>query len=163
RERIGLAVVALANRVLRVEEADPGDADELRAALARVRTTLSLGLELVCDGDVRRGPAALGSIALVRLFRAAHSLGVDLARGARGRANALGPERLVPPLVDVFRALGGPRPLYAPALDGARRPEFRPFQSLGEVQRTAAALDEAAAAAEVTRMLGLEPRMLPAT
>ena len=61
----------------------PGDLDVVRELSARVRDTLSLGLEHAAAGDVGRGRAILAQTGLVELFGVGFSLTLDLARRAK--------------------------------------------------------------------------------
>ncbi len=137
RDRIAEALLSLGNRALAADRVSPDDTEAARHSLDDLRWRLSLGLEYVCGGDVARGPAALAGIALMRLARLGHSMGLDLHRallplqregklGARlGAAN-----RLDPPLRQQVEALLRLRPRYFDAASGEAR-AIRTLEELG--------------------------------
>jgi hypothetical protein len=134
---LSTALVALLNRVMVADRVDPVDLDEVRETTARVRDTLSLGLDHLAGGDPVRATALLAHVSLMDLFRVGYSLTLGPAR----RARALEREGVIDPNVD---AMLGPRPLYPRALDAEPMGGERPFRTVGDLRRVEAYLDEVA-------------------
>jgi len=161
-DELRFALVSLTNRVLAADRVSPGDDDHVATTLQRLAATLDLAIEHLAAGDDERGAAALRSIPLVRLFRTGvtligkvRRLALALARGGpfgrRGIALAETDDAAV--LEAVTRA----RPLYPRLLDDPPGAGERPFQSLADVARAAAAVERAAAAQAMLRGIGLTP------
>ena len=170
-ERLQGELMMLTNRVMSAERVEPGDLEALPGVLGGVVATLDLGLEFLA----RRGPdlvgqavAALGSVALLRIFRVGFSLTLKLKHAAdtlSGRGwVTLVPGRLTlldSPLREILRALREPHPLYSLALEGGAAETTRPFATLADLARAARALEEAAAIGPFLRDgLGVAPRLL---
>jgi len=162
-EELRFALVALTNRVLAADRIAPGDDDAVTATLQRLAATLDLAIERLAPGDDARGAAALRSISLVRLFRS----GVTLIGKARRLALALvrggpfGRQGIALAEADdaaVLDALTRPRPLFPRLLDEPPAAGERPFRSLPDLARAAAAVERAAAAQAMLRGLGIEPQ-----
>jgi hypothetical protein len=125
------ALVVLLNRVLSADRVALAEPDVVRAAVVRARDTLSVGLEYLTDAQVERAPAVLAGVALHRVFRAGHSLTLELRRlASQLRARGVDDPDLDPLLA--------PRPELPGALDQPPRAGSRPFRSLDDVRRTAA-------------------------
>ncbi len=141
-ERLQGHLMVLVNRVMAAERVPLSDMTGAQAALSRAVGYLDLGLEYLSKGDVARAGRALETVALERIFRVGLSLTLQLGRLGRtlydkGRVRA--PHIMLDPPFEAFlEALRLPRPLFA--LDG----EARPFRTLVEVARAAAAVEEAA-------------------
>ncbi len=141
RERISQALLSLANRALAADRVSPGDTEAVQASLNDLHWRLSIGLEQICKGDLSRSGAALSGIALIRLARVGHSLGLDLHRALLPlqRAGKLGPRpgnaaRLDPPLRHQVEALLRPRPRFLDDKTGQTR-AFRGLSDLKESRR----------------------------
>ncbi|HEX2574137.1 MAG TPA: DUF6178 family protein [Polyangia bacterium] len=172
-ERLQAELMLLTNRVMSAEQIEPDDLEALPGVLRRVVATLDLGLEFLG----RRGPdlvgqavAALGSVALVRIFRVGFSLTLKL-RHAADTLSGRGWVTLVPgrltlldtPLREILGALREPRPLYSLALEGGAAEATRPFATLADLARAARTIEEAAAIGPFLRDgLGVAPRLLAA-
>jgi hypothetical protein len=133
---LSTAIVGLLNSVLVADRVDAGDLDVVRELSARVRDTLSLGLEHVATGDVGRGRAILAQTGLVELFGVGFSLTIDLAR----RAKALDQPTTFDPTVD---SLLQPRPMFPCALDPSPLAGERPFRTVADLRTVEAYLAEA--------------------
>jgi hypothetical protein len=162
-EELRFALVALTNRVLAADRIAPGDDDAVAATLQRLAATLDLAIERLAPGDDDRGSAALRTIPLVRLFRA----GVTMIGKVRRLALALlhhgpfGRQTLAlaePEDAAVLESLARTRPLYLRLLDQPPATGERPFQSLADLARAAAAVERAAAAQAMLSGLGVEPQ-----
>jgi len=189
--RLFHAMTLLANYALGADRVMPGDLPAVEAGARRAAGTLSLGLEYVAAGDVVRGREALATISLRRLFRVGASLGWQLSALARALAKSgrIGRSRGRWDLLDethaaVWDALLGPghRPEHALMLDqggpaaaspgeawraspGTAQPgaQRRPFASVADIRRTAAAIAEVQLAADLSHdALRLDPGKLPA-
>jgi len=115
---------------------NPGDLDAVREVSARVRDTLSLGLEHAAGGDVDRGRAIVAHTGLVELFGVGFSLTVDLGR----RARALDRGGLVDPTVDPLLER---RPMFPCALDPSPIAGERPFRTVADLGTVEAYLTDA--------------------
>ncbi len=124
--RLAASLVALLNRVLVADLVDPADLDLVRETTARVRDTLSLGLDRLSGGDVAAAAAIVGRLPLGDLFRVGWSLVADLAQ----RARALDRADVIDPNLDPLLA---PRPLFPAALDPTPTAGARPFRSTADV------------------------------
>jgi Family of unknown function (DUF6178) len=126
-------LIALLNRVLAADRISPSDLDAVGAATARARDTLSLGLEVLAEGDVSRGRTVLLQLGMVDLFRVGFSLSIELRRTAkRLRAAGVDDPDLLPLLP--------PRPEFPCALDDAPTAGQRPFRTREDLRRVAARL-----------------------
>jgi hypothetical protein len=166
-EELRFALVALTNRVLAADRVAPGDDDAVAATLQRLAATLDLAIERLAPGDDARAAAALRSIPLVRLFRS----GVTLIGKARRLALALvrggpfGRQGIALAETDdaaVLDALTHARPLFPRLLDQPPGAGERPFRTLADLARAAAAVEHAAAAQAMLRGLGVDlPAVAP--
>jgi hypothetical protein len=161
-EELRFALVALTNRVLAADRVAPGDDDAVATTLQRLAATLDLGVERLAGGDDERGAAALRTIPLVRLFRSGvtmigkvRRLALAVVRGGpygrQGSALAEADDAAV------LESLARARPLYPRLLDQPPTAGERPFQSLADLARAAAAVERAAAAQAMLHALGVEP------
>jgi hypothetical protein len=164
-EELRFALVALTNRVLAADRVAPGDDEAVTVTLQRLAATIDLAIERVAPNDDERGAAALRTIPLIRLFRSGvtmvgkvRRLALAVARsgpfGRRGLALAEADDAAV------LESLTRVRPLYPRLLDQPPAAGERPFQSLADLARAAAAVERAAAAQAMLRGLGVEPRHL---
>ncbi len=171
REHLELELVTAANAVLVADAVDPGDHDEVRAAVTSGRALVELGLEETAGSDERRAAEILATTAVKSLFQ--RGFGRVLALrwraerifGAGGAGSRESPF-LDAPLGEMLAALSRRRPLYVPGLELPRdrwaTPEAavyepRPFLSSGELLRTAEALGQAEGLASLAASLGLAP------
>jgi hypothetical protein len=161
-EELRFALVALTNSVLAADRISPGDDDAVAVTLQRLAATLDLAVERLAGMDDERGAAALRTIPLARLFRAGvtmigkvRRLATTLTRGGpfgrQGGALAEADDTAV--LESLTRA----RPLFPRLLDQPPAAGERPFQSLADLARAAAAVERAAAAQAMLHGLGVEP------
>jgi hypothetical protein len=157
------SIVALTNRVLAADRVTPGDDSAVTATLERLLATLDLALEFLARGDATREVEALRTVPLVRL----HRLGVSLvgkvkllATTLRRRGPFAGAGRH--PLVEpdealALAAVSRHRPLFAGILDDPPSNADRPFRTLADVARAAAAVERAAATQALLLGLGVSP------
>ena len=159
------ALVTLTNRVMAADRVQPGDDAAVSAVLDRLMATLDLAVERLARDDEERGAAALRSIPLVRLFRLGVSLigkvkGLALTLRRKGPFGPAGARLAEPDDASVLDAVTRLRPLYPRLLDEPPTPGERPFHSLADLARAAAALERAAAAQAMVSGLGVTPEDL---
>jgi hypothetical protein len=172
-QELHFALVALTNRILAADRVDAADDRTVAATLTRMRATLDLAVEFLARGDARGGPIdndravdAVRTVALTRLFR----LGVSLVGKVRALAQALarrGPFAALPhldlveePEATIMAAVNRARSLYASLLDDPPAAGERPFGSLADIARAAAAIERAAVAQAMLLGLGVRPEHL---
>jgi hypothetical protein len=148
-ERLQGTLITLVNKALAANRVEPGDRTTAREIFKEVASLLNLGLEFLAQRDVERAASALRTIALERLFRLGfsltlkfHALAQSLLR--EGRIRIGGHVLLDSPLFETISAVLEPRPRYSAALDDPRETTTRPFSSLEDLAKVAAALREAA-------------------
>lgn len=156
------ATIYAANAALVAGRVPLTDPDEVRAALADARATLSLGLELLAGGDAQRAARLLVEKPVRDIFQAGMSEPYRLQTRARKiAASARLPQAqsatvLDEPLEGAVQALLGQRPqLREP---GQRRP--RAFGSRADVALASSLLDEAEAMVALLGALGIPPSAL---
>lgn len=143
--RLSQSLVLLVNKVMAADRVEPGDTEAGKLALGRAVSYLGIGLESLARGDVQRAGAALGSVALERLFRLGVSLTLQLKTlGDALVKSGLDPIALDAPWDEVLRALRQPRPLFPRALDQPAAEGTRPFGSLADVAKAANAIQHIA-------------------
>ena len=142
-ERLHAALVLLINKAMAADLVDPGDFEHGKEALARAVAYVGLGLEYLARGDATRAGQALGSVALERIFRVGFSLTLQVKTLADTlvQKGGVDPIALEAPWDDVMRALRQRRPEYPRALDTPPANGTRPFATLADVARAAAALE----------------------
>jgi uncharacterized protein DUF6178 len=141
------------------------DPDEVRAALADARATLSLGLELLSDGEEHLAARALAERPVREIFQAGLSEPYRLQSRARKIAQsarlpqAQAVTLLDPPLGDLVEALQRKRPAWP---DPGQPRRQRALASRAEVAEADRLLDEAEAVVATLGALGLSPAALGA-
>jgi hypothetical protein len=142
-ERLHAALVLLVNKAMAADRVEPGDTEAGKQALARAVAYLGIGLEYLGRGDVARAGRALSSVALERIFRVGVSLTLQLKTlvDTLVRRGGVNPIALDAPWDDVLRALAQRRPEYPRALDEPPAEGTRPFRTLADVSRAAAAIE----------------------
>jgi hypothetical protein len=145
-ERLHGALVLLVNKAMAAELVEPGDLEAGKAVLVRAVAYLGLGLEYLSRGDATRAGQALSSVALERIFRVGVSLTLQLKTLADTLVEKGGvvPVTLDPPYEDVLLALRQRRPAFPLPLDEPPAEGTRPFRTLADVAKVAAALDHIA-------------------
>jgi Family of unknown function (DUF6178) len=161
-ERAEEAIVYAANSALVANRVPLDDPEEIRDQLAQARATLSLGLEILSGGDVRRASQLLADAPIRGVFQAA----MGEAYRLQARARALAASARIPqaqtatlldePLESVVQALSRQRPLFQEP--GQRRP--RALGLRADVARAEALLDEAEATVAILGALHLSPQEL---
>lgn len=150
REALELQLVTAANAVLVADGIDPGDPERVREAFEAARATIELGLEKLSGADEAKAAEVLAAAPLKRIFQEGFGRALELRWRAEKLAGAA--ERLPSPLREAVEALLSRRPRYFPGLEAPREDwgtplaavhEPRPFRDAAELERTAAALDEA--------------------
>lgn len=158
-ERAEEAAVYAANAAMVANKVPLDDSDEVRDALRDARSTLSLGLELISDGEAGRAARALADQPVRAIFQA----GMGEAYRLQTRARRLAAQARLPqaqsttvldePLESVLQALLRQRPAFHEP--GQRRP--RAFASRAEVARAEALLEEGEATIALLSALGIPP------
>jgi hypothetical protein len=140
------ALVLLTNKAMAADLVEPGDFDAGKRVLERVVAYLGLGLEYLSRGDLVRAGEALRTIALERIFRVGVSLTLQLKTLADTLVEKGGvrPVEMESPAEEVMLALRRRRPEFPRVLEDASINDThatRPFRTLADVARAAAALD----------------------
>jgi hypothetical protein len=144
-ERLQAALVLLVNKAMAADLVDPGEVEAGREALVRAVAYLGLGLEYLSRGDAARAGQGLLSIALERIFRVGVSLTLQLRTLAETLVKSgLDPVALDEPWDEVMRIIRQRRPEFPRALDDPPGSGARPFSTLADVSRVAAAIEQIA-------------------
>jgi hypothetical protein len=162
---VHFALVALCNRALSANRVAPTDDEAIRDVLERVSASLDLAVEFLARGDADQEGAAVQTVPIVKL----HRLGASLIGKLRRLALALrrgNPFAGLAPALDIFesedsqilRSLTRQQPLFPRLLDTPPAASERPFSSLADLATATRAVERAAAAVEMVRTLGVEPR-----
>jgi hypothetical protein len=80
---LGQQIVAVANKALAAEPADPRDLEAVRVTFDRVRGLLDIGLEFLAAGSVELGADLLETAHIQRIVEAGHNVVMGLADQAR--------------------------------------------------------------------------------
>jgi hypothetical protein len=163
RDRVAHELMLVANRVHAADGADLGDSDALKETARQVTHTVGTGLAYAVQGDETRLSATLTATSVMLLFRLGHSLSLKVGNELRARIRTRGSGfegrgllRLDAPLREVVAGLLRPRPVLYAGLVDARRVDYRPVASLGELAAAAAAVTEAAFRAALLSRLGAD-------
>jgi hypothetical protein len=151
------ALVLLMNKAMAADVVEPGDFAAGKAVLERVVAYLGLGLEYLGRGDLVRAGQVLRTVALERIFRVGVSLTLQLKTLADTLVEKGGvrPVELESPHEEVMLALRQRRPLFPRVLEDAAindTSDTRPFRTLADIARAAAALDG------IARQVAARPR-----
>lgn len=159
-------LVYLLNCAIVADGIDPKDIDLARGSLAAARDQLSLGLELLSDGDESRALAILASTPAVELFRSAVTSLAELQREATVAARRVsfgegGVVGLESPDSELLSGLRRKRPrLYDPPRTGQpRHPsgDWRALRDRQDLARARLLIARARAAGDLLEALGLTP------
>jgi hypothetical protein len=161
------ALVALTNRVLAADRITPGDDEAVAGTLGRLAATLDIAVEFLARGDEDRALEAIKTVSLIRLFRLGVSLigkvrKLALALQHKGPFVAAGRNLLEPDDTTVMESVTRLRPLFPNALEEPPKPGERPFASVADIARVAAAIERAGAAQALLVGLGVRPAGLSA-
>ena len=163
RDRAEEGLVYALNAALVASGSSMDEPEEVRAALADARATLSLGLETLSGGDPDRAAVALAERAVREIFQAGlvdpyrlQSRARRIAQSAR-LPQAQNVTLLDPPLSNVVDALQRKRPVWPDPSAPRRR---RALATLAEVSDAERLLDEAESVVALLRALGLSPAEL---
>ena len=163
RDRAEEGLVYALNAALVASGSSMDEPEEVRAALADARATLSLGLETLSGGDPDRAAAALVERPVREIFQAGlvdpyrlQSRARRIAQSAR-LPQAQNVTLLDPPLSNVVDALQRKRPVWPDPSAPRRR---RALATLAEVSDAERLLDEAESVVALLRALGLSPAEL---
>lgn len=163
RDRADEGIVHALNAALVANAVPFDDADEVRTALADARATLSLGLEVLSNGDPAAAARVLAGKPVRDIFQAGLADAYRLqSRARRVAQSARLPQAqtvtlLDPPLSDVVEALQRKRPVW---LDPASPRRRRALGSRADVAQAEQMLDEAEAVVALLRAMGLAPAEL---
>lgn len=161
-QRAEEGIVYAANSALVANAVSLDDASEVHEQLVQARATLSLGLELLSNGDPAEAAQVLATMPVRTIFQTAMGESYRLQARARKIAitarlpQAQAATLLDLPLAEVVDAFARKRPLFhAPE---SRRP--RVLMNRAEIARAEALLDEAEATVALLHALGLAPAVL---
>jgi Family of unknown function (DUF6178) len=163
RDRAEEGLVYALNAALVASGSPMDEPDEVRAALADARATLSLGLETLAGTDLDRAAAVLAERPIRDIFQAGLAEPYRLQSRARRIAQsarlpqAQNVTLLDPPLSEVVDALQRKRPVWPDPASPRRR---RALASAAEIVAAERLLDEAEAVIALLRGLGLSPAEL---
>ncbi|MBW2057086.1 MAG: hypothetical protein JRJ26_06275 [Deltaproteobacteria bacterium] len=136
-ERVQWEIMALANRVLVADAADPADLGAVHRSVRKAFQTLDLGLRYLSHEDRQEALRVLKTVPVVRIFQTGFSLALRLRRKAdhivrKGwlRAITRGIEVLDSPLRETMKGLLRKRPLFYSEQEGGN---LRPFERLEEL------------------------------
>ena len=163
RDRAEEGLVYALNAALVASGVSMDEPEEVRAALADARATLSLGLETLSGGDPDRAAAALAERPIREIFQAGLAEPYRLQSRARRIAQsarlpqAQNVTLLDRPLSDVVDSLQRKRPVWP---DPSAPRSRRALGSSAEVSEADRLLDEAESVVALLRALGLSPAEL---
>ena len=148
-ELISQQLAALANRILSVHCATTGDLEKVKPALEEMRDALNLGLEQLTQGRTSLAASALKQQDMLGLFRTGFSLLADLRTQAdrvvhRERLRLDGAKRtlLESPQAEFLDGLRRHKPLFFEGMRDPKRPGFRNFRGLADVESARRGLNE---------------------
>jgi len=147
RVRAGEGLAYLVNKVFMAETGDLSRFDDLPIYARRAAAIANLGLEYLSDSSVEQAARLLDASGAELLFRAGHTLTVELSRRARPVAKRAGAELgytlFGSPIDEAVHGASLVRPVYFEGLDGDRL-GYRPFQTLDDLARVEARVKDAA-------------------
>jgi len=139
-DRVTLGFTFLANRIAAATLTQPGDADQMSAALTRARQGLNLGLEYLNRRNPETASEVFAKVPVSTVFRVGHSLTLQLQRlvGALGRSGRLSLATrsftlLDEPWRDLAQGLTERFPQVTRAFDDMPREGFRPILGLADL------------------------------
>jgi len=123
----------LLNKLMMADRVDPGDREQVSAALERLYGTLNLALEFLAGQDLVQAGELFDSVYFEYLFRLGFSLTLQLGRRAGKIVAAPLGRFLDASLRPAVEALCQDRPQFYLPLEGGNRAATRQFSSLKEV------------------------------
>ncbi|MDY0002269.1 MAG: DUF6178 family protein, partial [Polyangia bacterium] len=151
RDRLTLGYTFLANRVAAATLASPGDAEEMRQVLVRVRQGLNLGLMYLTEGQGDAAPGILSRTPLTTVFRVGYSLTLKLKRlvdtlHRQGRISLAkrGATLLEGPWLELAEGLSQRFPALSRAFDAPPGKGTRPLLTLEDLGKGAALVEDLA-------------------
>lgn len=157
--RLSHAAASLTNRLMAADAVREVDIRASFEYMRLARRYLSLGLEYLCQSDPANGPKTLGTVSLLRIYRAGFSLTLDLKRLVTelwrlGRISLapFGATLMDPPFIDLVEALTCRRPELSRAFDdpvdyavSCDEPAGRrPIETLADIRHAARLVEELA-------------------
>lgn len=124
----------LLNKLMIAEQIDPGDREQVSAALERLYGTLNLALEFLAGQDIEQAGELFDSVYFEYLFRLGFSLTLQLGRRAGKIVAAPLGRFLDASLRPAVEALCQDRPQFYLPLEGGNRAATRQFSSLQEIK-----------------------------
>ena len=141
RRAIAHAAASIANKMMAADLVEDPDFETVAQYMASIRRYLSLGLEYLTKGDPSRGPEALRTVALMRIFRVGFSITLDLKRlvaqlRRAGRISLApsGATLLDEPWEALVRGLEERKPVLTRAFDTPPGEGYRPFETMADVR-----------------------------
>ncbi len=149
RERIYYELSALGNRMM-VARSSFKHIEEAEKTLKQMHNYLDIGLEFLSDGQEEQAGRIIAVTPLMDIFRAAYSLAMQLHSKTLQFINKYCPEGNVAaldlvssPTIELMMSLTKLPPLYYEGVHGIRE-EYREFQKLEEIERSAVLIDRTA-------------------
>ncbi len=144
--RIKWELAHLANQIAVADGAEINEPTPIFQSAQKAFQLLDLGLRHLSRDDLGQAGEVLSHLPLIRIFQTGYSLGLDLKyraeavfrRGDWYREILRREEVLDSPFKETVKGLLFKRPLYYDRTSGGN---YRPFQSLGELQETRELLD----------------------
>ena len=124
----------LLNKLMIADQVDPGDREQVAAALEILYGTLNLALEFLAGHDIEQAEELFHSVYFEHLFRLGFSITLQLGRRAAKLSAASVGRYLDAPLRPAVDALHLARPEFYLPLEGGNRAATRHFSSLKEVE-----------------------------
>jgi hypothetical protein len=159
--RIKWELAHLANQIAVADGAEINEPASIFQSVRKALQLLDLGLRHLSRDDSGRAGEILSQLPLIRIFQTGYSLGLDLKYRAEAiirkgdwyREILRREEVLDSPFKETVKGLLFKRPLYYDRTSGGN---YRPFQSLGELQETRELLDNLTVLGRlISRRLGI--------
>jgi len=124
----------LLNKVMTADSVDPGEADQVRAAMEDVFRAINIALEYRCGADMEGAAKLFGGSYIENLFRIGFSLTLGLRRRAQEILRSPVGPWLDPPFRAFVDALNRPKPCLFEGLSEEGRGGERPFANLKDIR-----------------------------
>lgn len=147
RTRAGEGLAYLVNKVFMAETGDLSRAEDIPLTARYAASVANLGLDYLADSDLEQAVRVLTDLTPELVFRAGHTLTIELGRTARAlgrRAGARdGLSLFGTPTDELLHGASLLRPLFFEGLDDARRASYRAFATLDDLAAVESRIAEA--------------------